>query len=113
MRQPGKKLIITTLVSLLIGYGVSWFIMVGVLDAPLRLYGFGNLTSVALLVAFLLVIFLDGPLELRLFDWPKAEAGKKSPPKTTKPYTGVADWLTTVDHKKSASCIFFSASFSS
>lgn len=100
MRQPSKKLIITALVSLLIGYGFSWFIMVGVLDAPLRLYGFGNLTSVAILVAFLLVIFLDSPLQLRLFDWPKGEARKKSPAQTNKPYTGVADWVTTVDHKK-------------
>ncbi len=99
MRQPSKKLIITALVSLLIGYAVSWFIMAGVLDAPLRLYGFTNLTSVALLVAFLLLIFLDGPLQLKLFDWPKAKAPQMSPAKT-KAYTGIADWITTVDHKK-------------
>ncbi|MCK6626712.1 MAG: cytochrome c oxidase subunit I [Anaerolineae bacterium] len=99
MRHPSKKLMITALVSLLIGYGVSWVIMAGVLDAPLRLYGFGNLTYVAILVAFLLLIFLDGPLQLRMFDWPKVEERKKRVP-ATKPYTGIADWLTTVDHKK-------------
>jgi hypothetical protein len=80
MRQPTQKLIIFALVALGAGYAVSFVIMTFILDAPLRLYGFGNLTLVALLVAFLLIVWLDKPMDLGFFKWrevqPKAE--KKS-----------------------------------
>ncbi len=99
MRRPSTRLIIATIVSLAVGYGVSWAIMVGLLEAPYRLYGFGNLTIVALLFAFLLVVFLDRPLNLRTFDWPKADEIKEK--KEAGYYNqGLLDWLTTVDHKK-------------
>lgn len=100
MRRPSKRLIIAFLVSLLVGYGVSAAIMIGVLKAPLRLYGFGNLTYVALLVAIVLLIFLDSPLQLRTFDWPKPDERKAKPAAAKKQYSGILDWLTTVDHKK-------------
>jgi len=102
MRYPTKRFLVTLLLSIVAGYGVSWGIMAGVLDAPLRLYGFGNLTVVALLVAALLILFLDSPLNLRTFDWPKnAEAKKKEEQEERGYYNqGLADWLTTVDHKK-------------
>ncbi|HXV45026.1 MAG TPA: cbb3-type cytochrome c oxidase subunit I, partial [Anaerolineae bacterium] len=100
MRRPSKRLITAFLVSLLGGYAISWIIMAVILEAPLRLYGFGNLTYVALTVAVLLLIFLDAPLQLRTFDWPKADEAKKEKKVSTKQYTGLMDWLTTVDHKK-------------
>ncbi|MCK6628554.1 MAG: hypothetical protein L6R45_25675 [Anaerolineae bacterium] len=70
MRQPSQKLIIFFIVALGAGYAVSFGIMTFILDAPLRLYGFGNLTLVALLVAGLLLIWFDKPMELGLFKWP-------------------------------------------
>lgn len=111
MRRPSRRLTYAFIASLLVGYGVSWGIMAGVLDAPLRLYGFGNLTWVALLVAFLLLIFLDNPLQLRMFDWPQTDEKKKEKAAKTKQYTGLADWLTTVDHKK-IGIMYFVFSFS-
>ena len=110
MRHPSKKLVITFLISLAIGYGVSWVVMTGLLDTPYRLYGFTNLTLVAALIAILLVIFLDGPLGLRTFDWPAA--GEVAPKKEQGYYSqGILDWLTTVDHKKIGLMYFLFAFF--
>lgn len=80
MRQPTQKLVIFALVALGAGYAVSFVVMTFILDAPLRLYGFGNLTLVALLVAFLLIVWLDKPMDLGFFKWPaaKPKAEKKS-----------------------------------
>lgn len=79
MRQPSQKLIIFFIVALGAGFAVSFVIMTFILDAPLRLYGFLNLTVVALLVAGLLVVWLDKPMELGVFKWPtpkpKVEGG--------------------------------------
>ncbi|MFQ5611038.1 MAG: cytochrome c oxidase subunit II [Anaerolineae bacterium] len=72
MRRPSIRLIITFLISLAVGYALSWAIMIG-LDAPYRLYGFGNLTAVAGLIAVFIIIILDRPLNLRTFDWPSEE----------------------------------------
>ncbi|HEX9924771.1 MAG TPA: c-type cytochrome [Anaerolineae bacterium] len=60
------------IICLLIGYVASWLIMIGILETEYRLYGFGNLSVVALLVAFMLVLFLDSPLKLGLFKWDDA-----------------------------------------
>lgn len=73
MRQPSQKLIIFFIVALGAGYAVSFGIMTFILDAPLRLYGFGNLTLVALLVAGLLLVWFDKPMELGLFKWPASK----------------------------------------
>ncbi len=73
MKRPGNKLIITFLLCLVFGYIVSWGVMVGVLETELRLYGFVNVTIVAILVAAVLVIILDSPLNLKTFDWPTEE----------------------------------------
>ena len=95
MRRPSQRLIIAFLITLTIGYIVSWWVMVGVLETELRLYGFTNLTVVAILVAFVLVTFFDTPLNLRTFDWPE-------PIEKDTPYYAklIWDWLTTIDHKK-------------
>ncbi|MFQ5611039.1 MAG: hypothetical protein ACE5H9_02795 [Anaerolineae bacterium] len=69
MRQPNIRLIITFVISLAVGYALSWAIMIG-LDAPYRLYGFGNLTAVAGLIAIFIIIILDRPLNLKTFEWP-------------------------------------------
>lgn len=74
MRRPSSRLIITFLISLAVGYAVSWGVMVG-LGAQYRFYGFFNLTAIAFLVAVLIVVVLDGPLNLRTFDWPAEEEG--------------------------------------
>jgi cytochrome c553 len=72
MRRPGGKLILAFSVCLLIGYGASLLIMIGILETEYRLYGFGNLSIVALLVAFMLLLFLDSPFKLGLFKWDDA-----------------------------------------
>ncbi len=96
MRRPSKRLLITAIISLIVGFAVSWSIMVFVLDTELRLYGWTYLTAVAVFVAFLAVMFLDKPLNLGLFDWPEPKEKKE------RGYynSGLIDWLTTVDHKK-------------
>jgi cytochrome c oxidase subunit 1 len=101
MRHPTKRLIIAFIVSVVIGYAVSYGLMAGLLQAPLRLYGFNNLTAVALLVAIMLIFFLDVPLQLKAFDWPKPDPAQKGLKKEKGYYSrGLVDWLTTVDHKK-------------
>jgi cytochrome c oxidase subunit 1 len=70
--------------------------MVVILKAELRLYGFSNLTVVALLLAFMFIVFLDSPLRLRAFDWPKPVEKEAEPG----PREGIWDWVMTVDHKK-------------
>ncbi len=82
MRRPTPKLIIFFIVALLAGYAVSFVLMTMVLKAPLYLYGFGNVTIVAVLVAILLTIWLDKPLDLGLFKWPapKPKVEKKPAP---------------------------------
>lgn len=95
MRRPSRRLINTFVISLIIGYALSYWIMIGILATEYRLYGFSNLTVVALLVAFVLVVFLDGPLGLGTFDWPAPVE------RTGLGFgAGVWAWLTTVDHKK-------------
>ena len=96
MRRPSSRLIVAAILSLLTGYGVSYALFTGLLAAPIRLYGFSYLTYGALMVAILLIIFLDGPLNLRTFDWPRKEE-KKEPGYWN---SGIIDWLMTVDHKK-------------
>lgn len=71
MRQPSPKLIVFFLLAMGAGYGLSYVVMTYVLDTPLRLYGFGNLTAIAFLFAVLMVIWLDKPFDLGFFKWPK------------------------------------------
>ncbi len=97
MRHPSKQLIIVSLSSLIVGYAVSWAIMFFALKTTYRLYGFIYLSSVAVLVAILMVIFLDSPLNLRVFDWPKADEQAKKEPGY---YKFSTEWLITVDHKR-------------
>lgn len=109
MRRPSKRLIIAFLLSVAVGYAGSWAIMTVILRTELRLYGFTNLTVTALLLAFLFIVFLDSPLRLRAFDWPKPTEKEKEPgPRET-----IWDWVMTVDHKKiglmyiAAAVVFF------
>lgn len=89
MRQPTQKLIIFFIVALGAGFAVSFGIMTYVLDAPLRLYGFLNLAVIALLVAGLLVVWFDKPMELGLFKWPadkpKVEAASSQTVRSSAP----------------------------
>lgn len=72
MRRPSARLIIVFIVNLLIGYGISWWIMTGILQTEFRLFGFGNLSIVALLIAVILTTLLDSPLKLGAFRWKEA-----------------------------------------
>lgn len=71
MTRPSARLVLAALFSLVAGYAIAWWIMAGLLSTDLRHYGFGNLTIVALLAAFLLIILLDSPLKLGAFEWRK------------------------------------------
>ena len=109
MRRPSNRLTITAILSLLVGYAISYVLFTGLLAAPYRLYGLKFLTFGAILCAILLLIFLDNPLNLRMFDWPTAEEerAKKEPSYWNQ---GILDWLMTVDHKK-IGIMYFSFSF--
>jgi len=78
MRRPSGQLVKAFLVSLVIGYIISWAIMEYVLKTELRLYGVGNLSIVAILVAFLVIVVLDTPLNLKAFDWPTDDTAMDS-----------------------------------
>lgn len=96
MRRPSKRLILVFLISLVIGYVISWGIMVSVLGTEFRLFGFVNVSVIAVLVAFIVVTFLDSPLNLGTFDWPQpVEGAAEEPARET-----IWSWLVTVDHKK-------------
>jgi cytochrome c oxidase subunit 1 len=70
--------------------------MVGLLATDLRRFGFVNLSVIAVLIALLIIIFLDVPLNLRAFDWPKPVAREAA----ARPRETIWDWVMTVDHKK-------------
>lgn len=69
MRRPSARLVLAALFCLVAGYAAAWGIMVGILDTELRLFGFGNLSVVALLLAVVFIILLDAPLQLGTFEW--------------------------------------------
>lgn len=71
MRRPSQKAILFFLVALGAGYAISIGIMVGLLNTEMRLYGFANISLIALLIAFILLVWFDKPFELKLFDWPE------------------------------------------
>ena len=73
MRRPTQRAILFFLLALGTGFTISWIMMNFLLGAPLRLYGYVNLTMVAALIAVLLLIWLDRPFELKLFDWPESK----------------------------------------
>ena len=87
MRRPTSRAILFFFLALGTGYTLSWIVMVGILNAPLRLYGFANLTLVALLIAFVLMVWLDRPFDLKLFQWPeeKPEAEQAAPASPEQP----------------------------
>jgi hypothetical protein len=70
VRRPSQKAILFFVAALVVGYVISIGIMIGLLNTELRLYGFGNVSLVALLIAFVLLVWLDKPFELKLFEWP-------------------------------------------
>ncbi len=106
MKRPTTRLTITTIASLLVGFFISWAIMVFVLETEFRLYGWTYLGSVAVFFAFLFLLFLDKPLNLRLYDWSTPEEQQE------RGYynSGIIDWMTTVDHKK-IGIMYFVGSF--
>jgi hypothetical protein len=73
MRHPSKRLVTTFIISLIAGFGISWLIMVGVLDTTYRQYGFTHLSTVAILAA----ILLTGP------ELTKRKERNSGPPKAT------------------------------
>lgn len=85
MRRPTKRALLFFLLAMGTGYTLSLLVMYLLLDAPLRLYGFFNLTLVALLFAVLLLIWLDKPLSLGLFEWREPEPKVEKAPKPAGP----------------------------
>jgi cytochrome c2 len=82
MRRPNPFLIVTFLVGLGLGYAAAWGIMLG-LNVEFRRFGFLNLTAIAFLVAVVLILVLDSPLNLRAFDWPEVKEEDRGPGNTT------------------------------
>ncbi len=106
MMRPTPRLIIAAIICLAIGYAISYALFEGLLGSALRLYGYTYLTITAFLCGFLLLLFLDRPLNLRLLEWPE-EPVKKEPGYWNR---GIIDWLMTVDHKK-IGIMYFSFAF--
>jgi hypothetical protein len=71
MRQPTAKAIFFFLGILGVGYAIGLPVMTGILQMPLNLVNFLNLSAFAFLFAVLMTIWLDRPLELELFKWPE------------------------------------------
>jgi hypothetical protein len=71
VRRPSQKAILFFLLALGAGYAISIGIMVGLLNTEMRLYGFANVSLIAFLIAFILLVWFDKPFELKLFDWPE------------------------------------------
>jgi hypothetical protein len=71
MRQPTAKVIFFFLGVLGVGYAIGMPVMTGILQMPLNLVNFLNLSAFAFLFAVLMTIWLDRPLELDLFKWPE------------------------------------------
>jgi hypothetical protein len=69
MRQPTAKAIFFFLGILGVGYAIGLPVMTGILQMPLNLVNFLNLSAFAFLFAVLMTIWLDRPLELELFKW--------------------------------------------
>ena len=72
MRHPNSRLIITFLVSLIVGLILSVLFTLFILQVTLRAAG-ATVWIVAILVAILLIFILDKPLNLRTFEWPESE----------------------------------------
>ncbi len=98
MRRPSAQLIVAFLISLIVGYGLSYLTML-FLQITLRVYG-ATIWIVAILYATLLIFILDKPLRLKVFEWPEPrEETVKDVDKPT--FSAVIwDYMTTVDHKK-------------
>jgi len=91
VRRPTQKAILFFGLALGTGFTVSWIVMNFILGAPLRLYGFINLFMVALLIAILLMIWLDRPFELKLFEWPEPQAEPEEKRQTPAPQVEPAE----------------------
>ncbi len=105
MRRPTKRAILFFLLALGTGYTLSLLVMSLLLDAPLRSYGFFNLTLVAILFASLLMIWLDKPLGLGLFEWREPKPKPKKEPKpalTAEPDTGEVAKIDSAEVSKGA-----------
>lgn len=74
MMRPTPRFTVVFLLALGIGYALSYAIMLA-LAAPYRFYGFTNLTFIAVLVALLILVWLDEPLKLNMLSWAASEAG--------------------------------------
>jgi hypothetical protein len=85
VRRPTQKAILFFGLALGTGFTISWIVMNFILGAPLRLYGFVNLFAVALLIAILLMIWLDRPFELKLFVWPEPQSEAEAEEKRQTP----------------------------
>lgn len=82
MRRPSQKAILFFVAALVAGYVISIGIMIGLLDTELRLYGLGNISLIAVLIAFVLLVWLDKPFELKLFEWPEERPEAKETPQS-------------------------------
>lgn len=85
MRTPQLKAFIFFFGMLGVGYALAFPIATGILQAPLNLVTFFNMTAFAFLLAVIATVWLDKPLELDLFKWTewaekKAKAEKQEVP---------------------------------
>jgi hypothetical protein len=104
VRRPTKKAVLFFFLALGTGYTLSLLVMSFLLDAPLRLYGFFNLTLVAILIAVLLMIWVDRPFGLGLFEWrePKPKEEEPKPALTAEPDTGEVAKIDSAEVSKGA-----------
>ena len=65
---------------------MSWLMMVG-LGVTLRAYGISTLAIVAILNAMVLIFILDGPLNLKAFEWPDPAEADEERSDNTPPFS--------------------------
>ena len=106
MRRPSARLIIAFLVCLIVGYGLSYLLMIFI-GSNREAYG-ATIWIVAILNAMFLIFILDRRLNLKTFEWPEPRPDEAA----RRPF-GLAlwDYMTTVDHKKIGLMYMMTAGF--
>jgi hypothetical protein len=66
--------------ALAVGYALAIPFVTGVLQTPITITSFANITAFAILFTVIVTIWLDRPLELELIKWPEKKPKPEPPP---------------------------------
>jgi hypothetical protein len=80
MKQPQLKALVFFSGVLLVGYALAIPLFTAMLQMPLSLLLFLNVTAFAIIFAVVMTVMLDRPMELELFKWPEPKPKVIQPP---------------------------------